>query len=174
MTPQKRRTEISHRGGGISGALPTAAVGCIVLLFCLMFCPVRWLYAQLAKEATVGPEHNYTVSSNDMRSYEIIYESFNKKDYAAYSKAIREKIKERLKNNYTYHFKNGDVNVFFVVKSDGALVDLGVDKETSIKDTELIDIVTRSVKQASPFPHFPKTLPLAKMSFNIKISFKES
>ena len=128
--------------------------------------------AQLAKEPAAIDQRSYAVTENDMRSYQIIYESFNKKDYAAYSEVIREKIKDRLRKNYTRYYKEGEVNIFFVLSIDGALIKLDIDSGNSTSDKALIDMATQSVKQASPFPHFPKTLPLSQMSFDIKISFR--
>lgn len=147
------------------------------IIFCAVFCFNLGVEAQqIAKEAVRAAEQQtYTVTASDMRSYEIAYESINKKDYSDYSKAVREKIKEKLKKNYTDHFNNGDVNVFFVLKFDGSLLNMGIDRANSTPDKSLIGIATKSVEQASPFPRFPKTLEeLEQMSFSVKISFKEA
>lgn len=149
--------------------------GMSLLIASLVFLTGFEASAQIAKGAAGNIEHEtYTVTATDMRSYEVIYEAINKKDYTAYSKIIREKIKEKLRRNYSYHFKDGDVDIFFILKFDGSLIDLGIDRTTSTDDKELIDIAAKSVRQASPFPRFPKTLPLSQMSFSIKVSFKES
>ena len=144
------------------------------VIFCLSFGAAYEASAQFVKEAAPVDQQKYTVTENDIRSYQVLYESIDKKDYAAYSRIIREKIKEKLRKNYTYNFKEGDVNVFFVLQSDGSLVKLEIDPAASTNDKELIGIASKSVKQASPFPRFPKKLSLSQMIFNIRISFKES
>ena len=60
------------------------------------------------------PSQNYTGISNDIRSYEIIYDPTNEKDYVAYSELIKEKIKQGLKNTYTNYDGEGDVHLLFV------------------------------------------------------------
>ena len=144
----------------------------IAAVLLLAFYPKFEAVAQIAKEPTALDKQNYTITENDIRTYQIFYESINKKDYATYYEAIREKIKEKLKKNYTYHYKEGDVSIFFVLNFDGSLAKIDIESANSTNDRDLVDIASRSVKQASPFPHFPKTLPLSKMAFNIKISFK--
>lgn len=144
----------------------------IVVAFLLAIYPKFEASAQIAREGAVLDGQNYTITQNDIKTYQVFYESINKKDYATYYEVIREKIKEKLRKNYTYNYKEGDVSIFFVLNFDGSLAKLDIDSADSTNDKELVDIASKSVEQASPFPHFPKTLPLSKMAFNIKISFK--
>ena len=114
----------------------------------------------------------YINIGNDVRCYEILYETKNT-DYINYYKAIREKIVQTLKDLYRYYYKRGDVNLLFTLKSDGSLARFDVDSSKSTADKKLIGIATLSLKQASPFPPFPKDLPSQELSFNVIISFRE-
>lgn len=96
------------------------------------------------------------------------------KEYINYFKIIREKIRERLKSNYKNYHGEGDVQTVFILRMDGSLVTAeGVSRANSAPGAALIDIATSSVREASPFPHFPKALSLPQMSFNLTVSFRK-
>lgn len=111
---------------------------------------------------------------SDMRYYKIVFDPTDNKEYATYYQVIREKIKERLSKNYKYSRKAGDVDIFFVLNFDGSLITLDVKGDGSTKDRELLDVAVLSLRQASPFPHLPKSFPSPQASFTVRISFKES
>lgn len=120
---------------------------------------------------TVGQA--YSNLGVDMQYYEIKYDP-KSEEYIGYYKVIREKIMQKLRYLYKYHYKNGDIYLSFVLKSDGKLEGFYVDRVKSAPDNTLIDIATTSLKRSSPFPPFPKGLASPKVSFNVIISFKES
>lgn len=95
------------------------------------------------------------------------------KDYISYFQFLREKIRQRLKANYTNFGKEGDISLVFVLNSDGSLSDVAIDDAASAQDRQLINIAVESVKEAAPFPGFPKALSYPKMSFNLDVSFKK-
>lgn len=95
------------------------------------------------------------------------------KDYVGYYQFIREKIRQRLKANYRDYRRQGEVRLTFTLASSGALRDIGIDSASSVNDNVLRDIAVLSLKEASPFPAFPKALSLPKMSFDVIISFKK-
>ncbi len=95
------------------------------------------------------------------------------KDYINYYQLIRERIREKLKENYRYYYKEGDVYLRFTLLSDGSLSEYTADPARSIKDDTLIHIATVSLIEAAPFQPFPKALTLPKMSFNLIVSFKK-
>lgn len=144
------------------------------LIFCAVLCGQNEAAAQVAKELNKIDQQNYVVTGNDMRCYQVLYESTDHSEYATYYQLIREKIKDKLKKNYRYGYKKGEVNISFILNHDGSLIKLDVNSDNSTKNEELVDVAVLSVKQASPFPRFPETLPLLKMSFNIKITFKDN
>ncbi|MFA5146449.1 MAG: energy transducer TonB [Candidatus Omnitrophota bacterium] len=133
--------------------------------------------------------------SNDFRYYQITYEQEERdaqsgkvidikatppvnepvygKGYIDYYQLIREKIKEELKYRYRRWYKEGDVILNFILKSDGTLIGFDTDKAASTGDARLAEIASLSIKQASPFPPFPEGLPFPQMSFTVTVSFKE-
>ncbi|MDD5429046.1 MAG: hypothetical protein PHI58_07445 [Candidatus Omnitrophica bacterium] len=108
----------------------------------------------------------------DMKSYEIIYKE-HAKEYEDYYKVVREKIVQKLKYNYRYKFRDGNVDMSFVLNCDGTLSRIDVDLDRSTTDRGLIDITVLSLRQASPFPPFPKELPARKLPFGLMVAFKK-
>lgn len=97
----------------------------------------------------------------------------SKKDYINYYQLIREKIRARLKNNYSYYNREGDVYLTFTLASNGTLQGFEIDRARSTRDEVLLHITAASLKAVSPFPPIPKTLAAPKMTFSIAISFKK-
>jgi len=95
------------------------------------------------------------------------------KDYVNYYQLIREKIRSRLKNNYQYYKREGDVYLSFTLTQNGSLLTYAIDRAKSTQDEALLEITTTSLKTISPFPSLPKSLSMSQMSFNIVISFKK-
>jgi len=95
------------------------------------------------------------------------------KNYAAYSQLVREKIKGTLKQEYTHYYNDGEVTLFFIIRSDGTLEKFGVDRKRSTGDTKLIKVAVSSLKDSSPFPPFPETLSDEELPFSLTVSFKE-
>jgi TonB family protein len=95
------------------------------------------------------------------------------KDYVSYYQLIREKIRNRLKDNHRTYYREGDVRLIFTLKSDGSLASVEVDELGSVNNQTLFDIAVRSVREAAPFPPFPKALSLPKMSFDLMVTFKK-
>lgn len=95
------------------------------------------------------------------------------KDYVNYFTAIREKIRQRLKANYKHYYSEGEVLLAFTLNADGTLGGLDADRARSTADRTLTDIATSSIREASPFPRFPKAMSLPQMNFNLIVSFKK-
>ncbi|MDO8536192.1 MAG: hypothetical protein Q7S30_04210 [Candidatus Omnitrophota bacterium] len=94
-------------------------------------------------------------------------------DYVNYYQLIREKIRSRLKDNYQYYNREGEVNLSFVITQNGSLLSYAIDRSRSTQDEVLLHITATSLKAISPFPALPRSLSMSKMSFNIVISFKK-
>jgi len=94
------------------------------------------------------------------------------KDYINYYQLIREKIRRKLKTNYTDKSKEGMVTLAFTLSSDGALKKAEVVKAASVDDLFLQKIAVSSVEEASPFKAFPKALSQPEMQFNLTVEFK--
>jgi hypothetical protein len=95
------------------------------------------------------------------------------KDYVNYYQLIREKIRSRLKDNYQYYRREGEVYLSFVLTQNGSLLSYDIDRSRSTEDEMLLQITARSLKSISPFPPLPRSLGMSRMSFGIAISFKK-
>lgn len=91
--------------------------------------------------------------------------------YLSHSQVVREKIRRNLYYNYS-GTETGEVYLAFVVSSDGTLQDIRVVEEKSTSIMHLQEIALKSIKDASPFPAFPKGLDYLQLSFNVIISFQ--
>ena len=95
------------------------------------------------------------------------------KDYINYYQLIREKIRRQLKIKYRDYSAEGEAQTTFIINSDGSLVSVAIDRAKSVPDGRLLAIAESSVKDASPFPAFPKAINPPTMSFNLTITFKK-
>lgn len=143
-----------------------------IIIFSLFFYAAADKTCAQEMKSGVNVSQAYPDLGVDMQYYEIKYDP-NSDEYISYYQAVREKMMRKLKNLYTYHYTKGDIHLLFNLKSDGSLTRFDIDRARSADDKTLISIVTASLKQASPFPPFPKGLDLLDISFNVVISFKE-
>lgn len=91
--------------------------------------------------------------------------------YISYYQIVREKIKRAAYSNYT-STEVGEVTVSFVVSDNGYLKDMRMVEEKSSASPYLREIAIRSIKDASPFPAFPRELDYLQLSFNLAITFE--
>ncbi|MBU1933116.1 MAG: TonB family protein [Candidatus Omnitrophica bacterium] len=97
-----------------------------------------------------------------------------KATYISYYRAVREKIRQYADRNYpaTRRLGRGEIFLSFVVASSGELLRVKVIEERSVVDRTLRDIAINSIREASPFPPFPKGMRQYQITFNIIISFE--
>lgn len=95
----------------------------------------------------------------------------NNPSYLSYYQIVREKIKRAAYQNYTGK-EVGEITISFIISSDGFLKDLRLTQGPSSQSEYLREIALRSVKDASPFPNFPKELDYPNLSFNLAITFE--
>jgi TonB family protein len=98
-------------------------------------------------------------------------EKINNPTYISYYQIVREKIKRAAYQNYN-RGETGEVFLSFIISKDGELKDVRVLEEKSSSQAYLQQIALRSIKNASPFPPFPKELDYPRLSFNVIISFE--
>lgn len=110
--------------------------------------------------------------NDDIKAYEIICKE-HPEEFDDYYEMVRKRIVQRLKNNYRDDFRDGDVDLLFILNSNGTIdrIDVGADKTDN--DAGLINIAKLSLQQAAPFPPFPKELSVPKMPLSLTISFKK-
>lgn len=91
--------------------------------------------------------------------------------YISYYQVVREKIKRSAYQNYS-STETGEVTVSFLISDNGYLKDMKLVEEKSSASPYLREIAARSVKDASPFPNFPRDLAYPQLSFNLTITFE--
>jgi TonB family protein len=84
---------------------------------------------------------------------------------------VREKIRRAAYQNYT-RIETGEVYVSFIISNDGYLKEIKLIPEKSSPIPYLRETALKSIKEASPFPNFPKDLDYPQLSFNVVISFE--
>ncbi len=91
--------------------------------------------------------------------------------YISYYQMVREKIRRAAYQNYS-RIDTGEVFLSFIISNDGYVRDTNLVEEKSSTNFYLREIALRSIKEASPFPNFPKELDYPQLSFNVVISFE--
>jgi len=101
----------------------------------------------------------------------IDIKKINNPIYVSYYQTVREKIRHCAYINFT-QAEEGEVYLTFTVSSDGYIRDIRLVEEKSSPDPYLRKVGFASIKQASPFPNFPKELDYPQLTFNVIISFE--
>ncbi|MFC1703428.1 energy transducer TonB [Candidatus Omnitrophota bacterium] len=91
--------------------------------------------------------------------------------YLTYYQIIRERIRDLAYLHYV-RYQEGEVFLSFVLSSHGSLKDIRIFDDKSTNDAYLRDVALKSIKDATPFPSFPKELEYPELSFNVIISFE--
>lgn len=118
------------------------------------------------------------VEKKGEKKFEVVIEEekddAKKATYISYYKAVREKIKQYADRNYPKNRNLGEGEIFlsFVVASSGELLQVRVIDEKSANNNLLRNISINSIRDASPFPAFPKGMSQYQIAFNIIISFE--
>ncbi|MCX5707709.1 MAG: TonB family protein [Candidatus Omnitrophica bacterium] len=98
-------------------------------------------------------------------------EKMNNPTYVSYYQFVREKIRRAAYQNFS-RSETGEVYMAFVISSTGILRDVRLIEEKSSPNYYLRETALRSIRDASPFPLFPKELDYPQLSFNVIISFE--
>jgi TonB family protein len=91
--------------------------------------------------------------------------------YLNYYQIVREKIKRAAYQNYM-RTETGEVYLTFTISNPGYLGQVRIIEEKSSGSSYLNSVALKSIKDASPFPTFPKELDYPELSFNVVISFE--
>ena len=98
-------------------------------------------------------------------------EKINNPTYANYYSLVRGRIRQRAYFNYSEYYA-GEVYLTFILTSDGAVKELKIIEERTTAGQYLRTIGLKSIKEANPFPPFPKDLRYPELTFNVVISFQ--
>lgn len=93
-------------------------------------------------------------------------------EYLNYYQIVREEIRRCAYRNYSRGFAEGEVYISFVLFPNGQLKEAKIIDEKSIRVPFLKEIALKSIRDASPFPPFPKDISSSQLSFNVIISFE--
>jgi len=118
----------------------------------------------LTKPDIVAVKKRITLPSLDI-------DKSNNPTYISYYQIVREKIRRAAYQNYT-RTETGEVYLTFIISSNGFIRDSRIEDDKSSNSAYLREIALRSVKDASPFPNFPKDLDYPQLSFNVVVSFE--
>ena len=121
------------------------------------------------KPAYISPDEASLKKKITLPSVDL--DKINNPSYISYYQIVREKIKRAAYQNYTRQ-DTGEVYLSFIIAKDGQLKDSRLVDEKSSGKEYLRQIALRSLKDASPFPEFPRNLDYPSLSFNIVISFE--
>lgn len=113
---------------------------------------------------SIAIKKKITLISNDS-------EKISTPSYIAHSQLVREKIRRALYQNCN-RMEGGQVYLTFILTQDGYLREIHVQNDKSSASPYLRELAIRSVKDASPFPNFPKGLDYDQLSFNVTVSFE--
>jgi len=102
---------------------------------------------------------------------QVDMEKIGNPSYISYYQVVREKIRRSAYQNYNRN-ETGEVYITFIISNAGYLKDVRLVEERTQASNYLKDISLASVKNASPFPNFPKELDYSQLSFNVVISFE--
>jgi TonB family protein len=98
-------------------------------------------------------------------------DKINNPSYVSYYQIVREKIRRAAYQNYT-RTEEGEVYLSFVITNDGYIKEIRVVEERSSSNPYLLGVSVKSIKNAAPFPNFPKELDYQQLSFNVVISYE--
>ncbi len=98
-------------------------------------------------------------------------EKMNNPSYISYYQMVREQIRRSAYQNYT-RTETGEIYMTFVISQAGSLLDVKLVTERSTPSYYLRETALRSIRDAVPFPPFPKELNYPQLSFNVIISFE--
>lgn len=88
-----------------------------------------------------------------------------------YYQIVREKIKRAAFRSYNGR-ERGEVTLSFIISNQGSLEKIFLMEEYSAQSAYLREIAVNSVKDASPFPRFPKELDYPCLLFRLPIEFE--
>lgn len=121
--------------------------------------------------AAAAKEGGFIIKSSD----ELLADPQKGKIFLNYFGLVRQRVRHEAEKGFLRgSLGHGDVMLYFVLKSDGAVVNVSVINERSSAEPFIKDFAVRCVRACSPFPRFPKELGMQRISFNLSILFDET
>lgn len=136
--------------------------------------PERKTEVPLRKEVNVAKKQTLPISEEPAaESISEISDIEHLEEYISYYQLIREKVKKRVKSNYTKSSEEGIAYLVFSLMGNGDLKNLEIDDSRSSKSEYLRKTALKSLKEASPFPPFPRSIKKREITFSIAVIFKK-
>jgi len=126
--------------------------------------PAGFTKPELAKPNIIAIKKKITFPPVNM-------DKINNASYISYYQIVREKIRRAAYQNFT-RTETGEVYLTFIVSNEGNMKETQLMEEKSSFSPYLRQTALRSIKEASPFPVFPKELDYPQLTFNVIISFE--
>lgn len=92
--------------------------------------------------------------------------------YVDYFRLLRERIRQSAMRRYPSRSAQGEVFLTFTVTADGRVINAHLVDAKSTPDPMLRAASLESLRDAAPFPPFPKTLNRPQMTFHIIIAYE--
>ncbi len=125
--------------------------------------------SNLVKPTTIKPDVIAVKKKITLPPVDI--DKIDNPSYINYYQFIREKIRRSAYQNYV-RTETGEIYLSFIVYANGQIKETRLLEDKSSADSYLREVALQSVKDASPFPYFPKELDYPQLSFNVIISFE--
>jgi len=97
---------------------------------------------------------------------------YGESDALSYLLAVRNRINTYVHRNYDPSMGRGEVQLHFILNSNGGVKSVSILRESGEIDRRLRDFCLDSIHRSAPFDPFPGGLNLPRAAFNISISFK--
>ncbi len=121
-------------------------------------------------ESAAGRMHTMELSRR-VSIMPIVSAKINNPVYAAYNEMVRERIKQKVYENYD-KIESGTVYLTFLLDNNGMLKASRIVSEKTTASEHLQELSLKSLREASPFPRFLKGMNLSEYPFNIEIQYE--
>ncbi len=111
----------------------------------------------------------------DMRtSADLLADPKSKEVFESYFVVVKDRIHQVVRRKYSRaSVGEGQVALVFILRSDGRLENVWTVEKMSKADILVKNFARTCVRDAAPFPKFPESLGMNRISFNITIIFDE-
>lgn len=107
-------------------------------------------------------------------SADLLSDPKSKEVFESYFVLIKDRIHQVVRRKYSRaEVGEGQVGLVFILRSDGKLENVWTIEKMSTADILVKNFARSCVRDAAPFPQFPRELGMNRISFNITIIFDE-
>ena len=133
--------------------------------------PLNSTFTKPAFTKTTFAKPEISMSKKRINLPAVDTDKINSPSYISYYQIVREKIRRAAYQNYS-RTEVGEAYVTFIISNDGTMKESRLVSEKSSSSPYLKEIALKSIREATPFPNFPKELDYPQLSFNVIISFE--